>query len=253
LNQFATYTQAEYNTLLGHRSTEPIEAKAVVSNFKAPEEIDWRDKDIVNAVKNQGQCGSCWAFSVIFAQESQWALKKGTLPILSEQNLVDCVIYCYGCNGGDEYVSYDYVIKYQDGLWMTEADYPYTGRDEKCKFDKSKGCCPVKRYIRPTTRENEEELKVGCAEKGCVSIALDASNWDFQMYKSGIYNPPRCSTSRLNHAVGLVGYGAEDGTPFWIVRNSWGASWGEKGYIRIIRNNNNKCGIATDVIIPLVE
>jgi cathepsin L len=252
MNKFATYTEAEYKTLLGHRPSH-VEGKATVSNLKAPESVDWRDKNIVNPVKDQAQCGSCWAFSVIQAQESQWALKKNQLPSLSEQNLVDCVTSCYGCNGGDEYISYDYVIKYQDGLWMTEEDYPYTGRDGSCKFDKTKGCCPVKSYIRPTTTGNEDELAAGCAEKGVVSIAIDASNWDFQMYSSGIYNPSSCSSSRLDHAVGLVGYGTEGGVDYWIVRNSWGPSWGEQGYIRMIRNHNNHCGVATDVIIPLVE
>jgi len=254
VNKFSSMTEAEYKTMLGHRSAASIEGKATVSNVKAPESCDWRDQGIVNAVKDQAQCGSCWAFSVIQAQESQWALKNGKKIVsLSEQNLVDCVTSCYGCNGGDEYVSYDYVIAKQGGLWMTEDDYPYTAKDGSCKFDKTKGCCPVKSYIRPTTTQNEDELAAGCAEKGVVSIAIDASGWDFQMYSSGIYNPSSCSSTYLDHAVGLVGYGTESGVDYWIVRNSWGPSWGEQGYIRMIRNNKNKCGVATDVIIPLVE
>jgi len=253
MNKFATLTQTEYKAMLGHRQTDRISDKATVSTIRAPASVDWRDKGIVNPIKDQAQCGSCWAFSVVQAQESQWALKKNKLYSLSEQNIVDCVTSCYGCNGGDEYLAYDYVIANQGGLWMTEEDYPYTAKDGKCKFDKSKGICPTKSYIRPTTTQNEEELAAGCAEKGVVSIAIDASGWDFQMYSSGIYNPSSCSSTMLDHAVGLVGYGTENGTDFWIVRNSWGTSWGEKGYIRIIRNHNNKCGVATDVIIPLVE
>jgi cathepsin L len=253
MNKLSTLTDAEYKTMLGHRQSGPISGKATVSTIKAPTSCDWRDKGIVNGVKDQASCGSCWAFSVVQAQESQWALKNNKLYSLSEQNMVDCVTSCYGCNGGDEYLAYDYVIASQGGLWMTENDYPYTGSDGTCKFDKSKGICQIKSYIRPTTTGNEDELAAGCAEKGVVSIAIDASGWDFQMYSSGIYNPSSCSSSDLDHAVGLVGYGTESGTDYWIVRNSWGTSWGEKGYIRMIRNNNNKCGVATDVIIPQVE
>ena len=252
MNKLSTLTEAEYKTLLGHKGSK-VTGKATVSNIKAPASVDWREQGIVNGVKDQAQCGSCWAFSVVQAQESQWALKKGNLPSLSEQNLVDCVTSCYGCNGGDEYLAYDYVIDYQNGLWMTETDYPYTGYDGSCKFNSAKGCCAVKSYIRPTTTQNEDELAQGCADKGVVSIAIDASGWDFQLYSGGIYNPSRCSSTSLDHAVGLVGYGTEGSTDYWIVRNSWGTSWGEEGYIRMIRNNNNKCGVATDVIIPLVE
>jgi cathepsin L len=252
MNKFSTLTETEYKTMLGHRQSAKIDGQATVSNVKAPASFDWREKGVVNEVKDQAQCGSCWAFSVVQAQESQWAIKKNKLYSLSEQNLVDCVTYCYGCNGGDEYIAYDYVIKYQDGLWMTEDDYPYTAQDGSCKFDKSKGVAPTKSYIRPTTTQNEDELAAGLAEKGVVSIAIDASGWDFQMYSSGIYNPSSCSSRNLDHAVGLVGYGTENSVDYWIVRNSWGTSWGEDGYIRIIRNNNNKCGVASDVIIPHV-
>ena len=253
MNKFATLTESEYKTLLGHKSGKLITGKAKKATIKAPTSCDWRDKGIVNGVKDQASCGSCWAFSVVQAQESQWALKKGNLPSLSEQNLVDCVTTCYGCNGGDEYLAYDYVINHQNGLWMTEDDYPYTGYDGSCKFSSSKGCCAVKSYFRPTESYDEDELAAGCAEYGVVSIAIDASGWDFQLYSGGIYNPSRCSSYSLDHAVGLVGYGTESGTDYWIVRNSWGTSWGEQGYIRIIRNNNNKCGVASDTIIPQVE
>jgi len=253
LNKLACYTPSEYSTLLGHKSIRTNKKFATKpSKVNAPDAKDWRDDGIVNAVKDQGQCGSCWAFSVIQAQESQWALVKGELPSLSEQNLVDCCTYCYGCNGGDEYIAYDYVIQNQDGLWNTEEDYPYVAQDQNCQYDASKGCCKVVSYFRPTESQDEEALKESCGTSGVVSIAIDASGWDFQLYTSGIYNPSSCSSTSLDHAVGLVGYGSEDGTDYWIVRNSWGTSWGEDGYIRIIRNYGNKCGVATDVIIPQV-
>jgi cathepsin L len=252
MNQFATLTESEYKAMLGHRPSTPI-AEIIQSNKKAPSEVDWREKGIVNPVFNQGSCGSCWAFSVVFAQESAWKLHHGDLPILAEQNLVDCVTTCSGCNGGMEDLAYKYIIEKQGGLWMYEKDYPYTARDGTCKFDKTKGVCPTKSFFAPCEQGNEQQLVEGCAEKGCVSIAIDAGNWDFQMYKSGVYDPTSCKSGyyQLNHAVGLVGYGV-DGKDFWIVRNSWGATWGENGYIRMVRNKSNKCGVATDAIIPVV-
>ena len=251
LNKFACYTPAEYKTLLGHRSIptdKKFETKKATGNY--PSSCDWRDEGIVQSVKDQGNCGSCWAFSVVFAWESQYALVNGksALPMLSEQNLVDCVSTCYGCDGGDEYIAYDYIIKSQGGLWMNEDDYPYKGVDQSCQFSKSKGVCKMSSYYRPTTSSNEETLAEKCAADGCVSIAIDAGGSDFQLYSSGIYDDSSCSTS-LNHAVGLVGYGTASGKDYWIVRNSWGSSWGESGYVRMIRGKN-MCGVASDVIIP---
>jgi cathepsin L len=255
LNQFAACTEAEYKAMLGRKPSGFSNHATKISKVAAPDSWDWRDKKIVNEVKNQASCGSCWAFSVIQAQESQWALKKNELKRLSEQNLVDCVTTCSGCNGGLEDKAYDYVIKYQSGLFMLEDDYPYTARDESCKFDKTKGVCPVKSYMVPAKNGNEEELKAGLYEGGVVSIAIDASNWDFQLYSGGVYNPTKCGSGYydLDHAVGLVGYGVDNGVDYWIVRNSWGSTWGEQGYIRMIRNKDNHCGVATDPIIPLVE
>jgi len=251
INDFTAMTPAEYRSLLGHRQMNNIITRKAEVKGNAPESVDWRDSGIVNPVKNQAQCGSCWAFSVIQAQESKWAKEKGQLISLSEQNLVDCVTSCYGCNGGDEYISFDYVIKHQGGLFMKEEDYPYTGRDGKCKFDKTKGVCPVKAWMRPT-QGNEDELAEGCATMGVVSIAIDAGQWSFQAYSHGIYDEPRCSSTRLDHAVGLVGYGVDNGVKFWLVRNSWGANWGEKGYIRMIRGKKNQCGVATDCVMPVL-
>jgi cathepsin L len=252
MNKLAALTPAEYKQLLGHRSIGNKEIP-VKTFSKGDAEVDWRTKGIVNPIKDQGQCGSCWAFSVIQAMESQWALKKNKLPSLSEQNLVDCVTSCAGCDGGDEYVSYDYVLEHQGGKWETEADYPYKAVTGSCKWDASKGCCKFSSYFRPTStsKADEKELADGCAASGVVSIAIDASNWSFQMYSGGIYDEPACSTW-LDHAVGLVGYGTENGVDYWIVRNSWGEDWGESGYIRMIRNKNNQCGVASDTIIPQV-
>jgi cathepsin L len=253
MNKFAALTPSEYKQLLGHRnmlsSQKDIPVKVANSNAA---DVDWRTKGIVNAIKDQGQCGSCWAFSVVQAMESQYALKKSTLPSLSEQNLVDCVTTCYGCDGGDEYLAYDYVLSKQGGKWETEKDYPYTAKTQTCKFDSSKAGYQFSSYFRPTSTStrSESELASGCATYGVVSIAIDASNWSFQLYSGGIYDESSCSSTDLDHAVGLVGYGTESSKDYWIVRNSWGTDWGESGYIRMIRNKKNQCGVASDTIIP---
>lgn len=252
MNKFAAYTPSEYSALLGKKSSPITGVPAKKFTKPNSDSCDWRTKGIVNPIKDQASCGSCWAFSTVQAQESQWALIKGELLDLSEQNLVDCVTACYGCSGGDEYVSYDYVIQYQGGLWMLQSDYPYKGIDGTCKFNKEKGVAQVLSYYRPTTTGDEDALAAACEKDGVVSIAIDASNWSFQLYTSGIYDEPACNPQNLDHAVGLVGFGVENNTPYWIVRNSWGTSWGEKGYIRMIRKDN-QCGVATDVIIPQVQ
>ena len=242
-------------TLLGHRPRagvlSPGRSPAPKATGNFPESFDWREKGCVNPVKDQGSCGSCWAFSVIQAQESQWARVHGDLHVLSEQNLVDCVTACNGCNGGDNVDPYEYVINEQDGLWNTEADYPYMAIDQDCKFDKEKGVCPVKSWFRPTTTENEDEFAEGLAASGVVAIAIDASCVSFQLYTGGVYDEPKCGTSR-NHAVGAVGYGVDNGVKYWIVRNSWGPGWGEHGYIRMVRGKGSQCSIAGDTIIPQV-
>ena len=192
VNQFTSMTPAEYKSILGHRQSNVISGPSFVTKGNYPESFDWREKGIVNKPKDQGQCGSCWAFSVIQAHESKWALEKGELPILSEQNLVDCVTSCYGCNGGDEYISYDYVIKNQGGLFMKESDYPYTARDGKCKFDSKKGVCQVKSWMRPS-QGDEEKLAEGCSQLGVVSNAIDATRYSLQGYSSGVYDEKKCS------------------------------------------------------------
>lgn len=115
-----------------------------------------------------------------------------------------------------------------------------------------KGFAKIKSYYRPTTTANEDELAAACEKDGVVSVAIDAAQWSFQLYTSGIYDDQKCGYNRLSHAVGLVGFGIQDDTKYWIVRNCWGTTWGEKGYVRILRGKNNLCGIASDVIIPQV-
>lgn len=251
LNDFSCYTATEYKSLLGNLgSTRSIRPKIQLTIIdEIPESIDWREKGVVNEIKNQGLCGSCWAFSTIQACESAYVISYGTLYTCSEQNLVDCCDGgCSGCSGGYHYRALDYVIDAQKGFLNSEDIYPYIEKEGDCKFDPNQGINKIKSYIHGI--EGDEDYLKKLVAQGVCAIAIDGGWLDFQEYSGGIYNNPFCSdTYGLNHAVGVVGYGNENDIEYWIVRNSWGKSWGEDGYIRMIRNNENQCGIASSVIL----
>jgi len=242
LNKFAAMTPAEYKSMLGFKRIQHV-AEGNPSSPNA-DSCDWRDKGCCNAIQDQGQCGSCWAFSTIQSAEGVYAAKSGKLLKLSEQNLVDCVTTCEGCDGGFMTYSFDYVKKSQGGKFMYEKDYPYVAYDQSCKFDASKGVSIGLKGYAEVKSGSEDDLAAKCEKYGPIAIAIDASNWSFQMYSGGIYDEPACSSQNLDHGVGCVGFGKESGKAYWIVRNSWGEDWGEKGYIRMIKGSN-QCGEAT--------
>lgn len=245
LNKFSCYTPSEYQVLLGHISTRTASNQRPKMNSirdDVPESVDWREKNVVNEVKDQGNCGSCWSFGAVQASESAYAISYGQLNICSEQNLVDCVKSCGGCSGGYDEKALDYIIDTQNGFLMSESDYPYQAAVSSCRFDSSKGINQIKSYETGTVGD-EEYLKKMIA-KGVCSVSINAGYSSFQSYSGGIYDNPDCMGLILNHTVGLVGYGTENGIDYWIVRNSWGKSWGEDGYIRMRRNDNDQCGIA---------
>jgi len=216
-----------------------------------PESVDWRDKNVVTPIKNQGQCGSCWSFSTTGSIESQHAIKTGKLISLSESQIVDCDINGtdQGCYGGLMDSAFQYIIK--TGGLETEKDYPYVPEDDPCTFNASKVAVKIKGY--KDVIGGEQALKAAVAKVGPISVAIDASGYDFQLYKEGVYYNPQCSQSMLDHAVLAVGYGTTvNGTDYWIVKNSWGKDWGMKGYIYMARNRNNSCGIATEPSYPLL-
>lgn len=214
-----------------------------------PSQFDWREKNVVTHVKNQGQCGSCWSFSTTGSTEGCHALKSGNLVSLSEQNLMDCS-WSYGnqgCNGGLMTWAMKYIIN--NGGIDTESSYSYTAQSShNCQYSDANKGATLSSYVNVKRGdENDLQQKV---YKGPTSVAIDASHSSFQFYHSGVYYEPSCSSTQLDHGVLAVGWGTSSGKDYWIVKNSWGSSWGQQGYIWMSRNRNNNCGIATTATLP---
>jgi len=210
-------------------------------NVANPTSVDWRKKGAVTAVKDQGQCGSCWAFSATGSMEGAWFNKKNKLVSISEQQLVDCSgsYGNQGCNGGLMDYAFEYVIA--TGGIATEAAYPYKAVDQKCKSPLPPKAVSITKYM-DVKANSDPDLETAVA-LGPVSVAIEADSAAFQFYKSGIFADASCGTS-LDHGVTAVGYDATGGQKYWIVKNSWAADWGDQGYILIARKNGaGICGI----------
>lgn len=222
-------------------------------NGTLPPSVDWRDKGAVLLVKDQKQCGSCWSFSITGTIEGQNYLKNQVQIPLSEQNLMDCskAYGNQGCDGGTASASYKYII--QNGGIDTEASYPYTAMDGvACLYNYTNKGASLTDYKMLPVRD-ELALTTAIANIGPISVAIDASRRSFDLYNgTGIYYDPLCSTFILDHMVLAVGYGSENGKDYYIVKNSWGTSWGAEGYIKMARNKNNNCGIATSATYPIL-
>nr|BAN20187.1 cathepsin L [Riptortus pedestris] len=252
INKFADLTSEEFRKLYnGYKGKTPSSQVYTDEGGDLPASVDWRPKGAVTPIKNQGQCGSCWAFSATGSLEGQTFLKKGKLVSLSEQNLMDCSedYGNEGCDGGLMDQAFDY-IKDNKGI-DTEESYPYEAENGKCRFKKASIGATLKSYT-DVKSGSESALQSAVANVGPISVAIDAGEFSFQFYESGIYYESACSPSALDHGVLAVGYGSNNKGDYWIVKNSWGEDWGDKGYILMARNKNNNCGIATQASYPNV-
>ncbi|XP_006044419.2 cathepsin F isoform X1 [Bubalus kerabau] len=242
VTKFSDLTEEEFRTIY----LNPLLKDAPGRNMRPaqpvtdvpPPQWDWRNKGAVTNVKDQGMCGSCWAFSVTGNVEGQWFLKRGTLLSLSEQELLDCDKTDKACLGGLPSNAYS-AIQTLGGL-ETEDDYSYRGRLQTCSFSAEK----AKVYINDSVElsKNEQKLAAWLAKNGPVSVAINA--FGMQFYRHGISHPlrPLCSPWLIDHAVLLVGYGNRSATPFWAIKNSWGTDWGEEGYYYLHRGSG-ACGV----------
>jgi len=245
MNKMGDMTAAEYKKLLGYSNVQQPFARSkrevtLHGHKSAPgAALDWRSKGAVTPVKDQGQCGSCWAFSATGSIEGAWQIKGNTLASLSEQQLVDCSTSYgnQGCNGGLMDYAFEYVIA-KKGI-TGEKDYPYTAQDGTCKTGKAVRA-KITSYA-DVPQGNEAQL-TPAVNKGPVSVAVEADQSAWQFYSGGVLDDPSCGET-LDHGVLLVGYGTDAGKDYWIVKNSWGTGWGESGYIRLVRNKD-QCGIA---------
>jgi len=265
INKFGDYTEEEFARFVGpnggclkiHDIDDPsLFIKPQFENLKSlPSSVDWsNNSQIVTPVKDQGSCGSCWAFSATGATESQYAIATGTLNSLSEQELVDCST-AYGnagCDGGFMDSAFLY-IKANEGLSL-ESDYPYTGKDGTCEKSSYTHYDPIDGF-QLVARDNETAMMIA-VYNGPISVGIQANQFAFQFYSNGILDGI-CGTS-IDHGVLLVGYGVDNGDKYWVVKNSWGTDWGEDGYIRICRDcgkngDEGECCINCQPSYPVVS
>ncbi|RCV32871.1 hypothetical protein SETIT_7G037800v2 [Setaria italica] len=236
VNQFADLTNDEFRATKTNKGFNPNAVKvptgfryANVSTDALPATVDWRIKGAVTPIKDQGQCGCCWAFSAVAAMEGIVKISTGKLISLSEQELVDCDVHGedQGCNGGEMDDAFKFIIK--NGGLTTESSYPYTAQDGQCKAALMKAVA------------NQP-----------VSVAVDGGDMTFQFYSGGVMTGS-CGTD-LDHGIAAIGYGKDnDGTKYWLLKNSWGTTWGENGFLRMekdITDNRGMCGLAMQPSYP---
>jgi len=264
-NQFSDLLMSEYNQMKGfgikgqeHKKPKQAQrtfADVTTTPIPIPDRLDWRYYNTVTPIKNQGQCGSCWAFSSTGALEGMHARYTGKLVELSEQNLVDCTnnkkYNNGGCNGGWMENAWKYVND-NDGI-DNEATYPYTAQDGTCSYDPAGNTATCRGYVDLPSGD-EGALLEASGTIGPISIAIDATQPSFMNYRQGVYVDDNCGNDpdSLDHAVLVIGYDhdAATGLDYWLVKNSWDTTWGDQGFIKMARNRDNQCGVATHAAYP---
>jgi len=258
ITKFADMTVSEFKHAVLMKT--PVSQKRVpgvetlvpkMSKAQLPTSYDWRGLGAVTAVKDQEQCGSCWAFSATENIESVEILAgKGTntTTSLAPQQIVDCDTVDQGCNGGNTDTAFEYVIK--AGGLEDSAHYPYTGQDGQCHFQSQYIAGSITSWKYATSRDSEDLLQQNLVSWSPLSVCVDASKW--QDYQSGVMTREECGLINiLDHCVQLVGYETQAPKPYWIVRNSWNTDWGIQGYIWLAMGDD-VCGIAHDATTAVV-